>query len=115
MLAADLPRLRNTDAPIEELRFLEVAEVAALVEAAKPGDYLPLDRALYTMAAYTGLRQGELRGLRWGSVDFGRDLLHVLEGFTRGRTSSPKGKRRRSVPLAPTAAQALLELRGASH
>ena len=115
MLAADLPRLRNTDAPIEELKFLEVAEVAALVEAAKPGNYLPLDRALYTMAAYTGLRQGELRGLRWGSVDFGRDLLHVLEGFTRGRASSPKGKRRRSVPLAPTAAHALLELRSTSH
>lgn len=110
MLAADLPRLRDTDAPIKELRFLMPEEVAALIEAARPGRYHLLDRALYAVATSTGLRQGELRGLRWGQVDFGQRLVHVLEGVTRGRTSSPKGKRRRSVPLPQMAARALLEL-----
>jgi integrase len=38
-----------------------------------------------------------------------------LENVTRGRRSSPKGKRRRSVPLAPTPAKALLSLRAASQ
>ncbi|HWV85039.1 MAG TPA: tyrosine-type recombinase/integrase [Capillimicrobium sp.] len=118
MAAVDLPAhkiIETGDAPIAELHFLEPHEVRRLVDAAVDGSYRLLDRALYTMAAYTGLRQGELRGLRWRNVDFDGPTVHVLEGVTRGsRRSSPKGKRRRSVPLAPTAAQALLDLRAAS-
>jgi integrase len=67
------------------------------------------------MAAFTGLRQGELRALRWQHIDFAQAVVQVLGGLTRGRHSSPKGKRRRSVPPAPTAATALLELRAASR
>lgn len=117
MAAVDLPAHKvvgTSDAPIAELTFLEPHEVRRLADAAGQGEYHALDRALYLMAAYTGLRQGELRGLRWAHVDFGTSTVHVLEGITRGKRSSPKGKRRRSVPLAPTAAQALLELRAAS-
>lgn len=117
MAAVDLPAhkiVESGDSPIAELSFLEPHEVRQLVDNAQEGDYRALDRALYTVAAYTGLRQGELRGLRWSHVDFERSVVHVLEGLTRGRRSSPKGKRRRAVPLAPTAAQALLELQAAS-
>jgi integrase len=114
MTAADLPRLRAADRPIDELTFLEPMEVARLVLSARPGDYQTLDRALYTLAAYTGLRQGELRGLKWAHVDFDASIVHVLSGITRGAESSPKGRRRRSVPLAPTAAQTLVELRASS-
>jgi integrase len=113
MSAVDIPAhkiIEQGDTPIAALDFLEPHEVRALVEKAQEGDYQALDRALYLMAAYTGLRQGELRGLRWSHIDFASATVHVLEGITRGRRSSPKGKRRRSVPLAPTAAQALLEL-----
>jgi integrase len=110
MPAVDLPAAVS-DAPLEELSFLEPEQVSKPVE----GAYCKLDRALYLTAAYTGLRQGELRGLRWEHLDFDRSLVHVLENVTRGRRSSPKGKRRRSVPLAGTAARALLELRAASQ
>lgn len=114
MAAADLPKLADGDKPIDELTFLEPAEVERLIEAARPGAYNTLDRALYAMAAFTGLRQGELRGLLWKHIDFGQSKIQVLENITRGRRSSPKGKRRRSVPLAPTAAQLLLTLRAGS-
>lgn len=114
MTAVDLPPMHE-DRPLDELSFFEPHEVARLAAHAVEGDYRLLDRTLYVVAAYTGLRQGELRGLRWGRVDFDRSLVHVLEGFTRGRSSSPKGKRRRSVPLAPTAARALLDLRAGSE
>lgn len=117
MSAVDLPAhkvIEQGDSPIAALDFLEPHEVKRLVDAAVEGDYRLLDRALYVLAAYTGLRQGELLGLRWEHVDLERSVVHVLEGFTRGRRSSPKGKRRRSVPLAPTAAQALLALRASS-
>ena len=109
MSAVDLPSMTE-DAPLKELTFLEPDEVARLAARARPGDYFALDSALYVVAAYTGLRQGELRGLRWENVDFARSTIHVLENVTRGRRSSPKGKRRRSVPLAPSAARVLSAL-----
>jgi integrase len=115
MLGVDIPRVRNADDVIQRLRFLDTSEVAALIAAALPGAYQPLDRALYTLAAFSGLRQGELLGLLWQAVDFEAGSIHVLEGLTKGRRSSPKGRRKRVVPLAPSAAQALLELRAISH
>lgn len=115
MLGVERPVAATTDAPIAELNFLEPHEVAGLAEAARPGEYHELDRALYLLAAYSGLRQGELRGLRWRHIDFGCSTIHVLESVTRGTRSSPKGKRRRAVPLAPSAAQALLVLRAVSR
>ena len=53
--------------PAPEMRFATVAEVAALADAIPPRF-----RALVMVAAYTGLRWGELAGLRVKRVD----LLH---------------------------------------
>lgn len=61
------------------------------------------DAALYKIAAFTGLRQGELLALRWENVDFAGGLLHVRRNYTGGREKVPKGKRVRSVPLMPEA------------
>lgn len=49
-----------------------------------------------------------------GKVDFERSVIHVLESVTRGHRGSPKGKRGRSVPMAPTVATALLDLQAVS-
>ena len=59
------------------------------------------DAAIYRVAAFTGLRQGELMALRWGDVDFVGGLLHVRRNYTDGREKMPKGKRVRSVPMTP--------------
>ena len=48
-----------------EVHYLTVHEVEALASAAVDGEHQALDRALYVMAAMTGLRQGELIALRW--------------------------------------------------
>lgn len=114
MSAADLPR-PSADNPLDELRFLEPPEVARLIAHAAAGIYKELDQAIYTVAAFSGLRQGELLGLRWRHIDFDRSLIHVLENLTRGRRSTPKGKRRRVVPLAGTGAKALHALRATSN
>jgi len=113
MNAVDLAR-EGADDPLDKLSFLEPHEVASLVANSVEGSYHHLDRALYTVAAYTGLRQGELRGLNWEHIDFDRAIVHVIENVTHVHRSSPKGKRRRAVPLAPTAAQGLLDLREVS-
>ena len=43
------------------------------------------DAALFEIAAFTGLRLGELRGLRWSDVDWMRRLIHVRRSYTAAR------------------------------
>jgi integrase len=52
------------------------------------------DAAIYRVAAYSGLRQGELLALRWAHVDFVGGLLHVRRNFTGGARKGPEGKAR---------------------
>lgn len=63
----DLPRARH-----EEMLFLTAEEVRAVAEAIDPAY-----RLLVYVAAYTGLRAGELAGLQRGDVDLLRGVLHV--------------------------------------
>jgi integrase len=71
------------------------------VVRAVPDDLLgAVERPLYLTAAMTGLRQGELIGLRWLDVDWPASRIRVAESFTRGAFDSPKSHRGRSVPMA---------------
>jgi integrase len=92
------PQTRSGDFAV-----LSVAEVGALARAAESEQ----DAALFTVAAFTGLRLGELRALRWRDVDFAGHIVHVRQNFVAGEFTSPKGKRVRSVPLIDQAAVAL--------
>lgn len=57
---------------------------------------------------YTGLRMGELRGLRVEQVDLSRRLLHVTRVETRrGPVELTKGRDRRSVPMPAALAERL--------
>jgi integrase len=60
-----------------------------------------------TVAAFTGLRQGELRSLRWRDVDFVNRLVHVRRSTWRGTEDTPKSGHARSLPLIDQAAKAL--------
>jgi integrase len=77
----------------DEVRFLTPLDLEALIGAAIAGDYQELDRALYVTAAMTGLRQGELLGLRWADVDFGAQRIRMRRNFTRGEFDTPKTRR----------------------
>ena len=66
-----------------------------------PDDHLgAVERPLCLCAAMTGLRQGELIGLRWTDVDWTASRVRVAESYTRGAFDSPKSHRGRSVPMA---------------
>jgi integrase len=78
------------------------------------GDGAPLERAedaqdaeLVRVAAYAGLRQGELLALRWRDVDFTGRAVTVSRAMSAGIESSTKSGRIRRVPLADQAAAAL--------
>jgi integrase len=86
----DKPR-KSDDAPI---RVLDQSELEAVFRATPE-----TDRALYLMAAMTGLRRGELLALRWRGIDW--IAQRVRENYVRGAYGTPKSKRStRSVPLA---------------
>jgi integrase len=65
------------------------------------------DEAIFTVAAFTGLRMGELRALRWRDVDFTNRSILVRANYTRNRLTTPKSGKVRCVPLIDQAAAAL--------
>jgi integrase len=92
----------------EEIRPLTPEQVKTLFEAAK-WDRL---EALYVLAVTTGLRQGELLGLKWDDVDMEAGTLQVRRTLTTAKggpvLSAPKTKgSRRTVKLSQTALEAL--------
>jgi integrase len=94
---AELPAIPESD----EMRFLTFAELDRLIEHARPGIYREIDRALYRVAAMTGLRLGELLALRWRDVDWTAGLIRVRRNLVRGRYGTPKSRRStRAVPMA---------------
>lgn len=67
-------------------------------------------RALLTIAAFTGLRISEIRGLRWKDIDIGARKLHVRQKADayNEETGSPKTKSsRRTVPFGQFVVSAL--------
>ena len=87
--------------------------VQLILEAAKETPYY----ALFFTDAYTGLRRGELLGLRWGDVDLEKSTLSVVQTLQQLRNGEyifrePKSKRgRRQIALSPSLAIVLWEHR----
>jgi integrase len=69
----------------------------------------PSFAAWLQVAAFTGLRPGELDALRWERVDFDRDRIVVAEQFSAAtrRFDTPKNHLRREAPLTTHARTAL--------
>ena len=89
--------------------YLTAADLRRLVTAAKVHSLGPL----VTLAATTGLRQGELLGLSWADWDIGAATLTVRRSLARSWTgwelAEPKTARSRRTINLPTAATAALD------
>ncbi len=73
------------------------------------------DAEMVRIAAYAGLRQGELLALRWRDVDFAGSALTIARALSAGVESSTKSGRVRRVPLAEQAAAALKRMSRRAH
>jgi integrase len=72
-------------------------------------------RALCVCAALTGLRLGELLGLRWSDIDFSNQTLTVSHSLYRGKLVEPKTEStKRQIRMSSTLAGRLLEHRQGS-
>lgn len=107
---ADRPVIRTTETRI---KYLDQDELEMLLAVPYPDDaFGRIEPTLYLTAAMTGLRQGELLGLRWRDIDFEARRVRVVSPFVRGEFGDPKSEGSgRSVPLAERPAVALRELR----
>jgi integrase len=92
----------------KKIKPLDRQQAKTLLEAAS-GDRL---EALYVLAVHTGMREGELLGLKWEDVDLERGVLRLRRSLVRegGKTTlgdlkTPKS--RRSIRLTHAAAEAL--------
>ena len=92
-----------------EVTYLAPEMVRRLIDGTAAMEFGPL----YTLAASTGLRLGELLGLSWDSVDFERGSLTVRQSLARDGKggwclAEPKSRRsRRTIPLPGMARAAL--------
>jgi integrase len=101
------PRVRRP----AQIEVLGAAQVAALVAAAAD----ECDAVAFCLAAYAGLRIGEILALRWRDVSLEQHTVHVRENWTRGETTTPKSGRERAVPMAEEIASRLSTLRERGH
>jgi integrase len=92
----------------KEISPLDGKQTQTLLKAVS-GDRL---EALYVLAVHTGMREGELLGLKWEDVDLERGVLRLRHALVReggrvklGDLKTPKS--RRSVRLTHAAAEAL--------
>jgi integrase len=89
-----------------DIQVFSPEEVWALVRAAGS----EADAAIFLTAAFTGLRRGELLGLRWRDVDFAGSTIRVRASYAAGKLTTPKSGKVRAVPMAPDVASALAKL-----
>jgi len=93
------PTVKKTETRIQ---FLEQPELEKLLDAPYPDDaFGRIEPTLYLTAEMTGLRQGELLGLRWRDVDVEARKIRGVSPYVRGEFGDPKSAGSgRSVPMA---------------
>lgn len=98
----------------KEMQTLSAAEVQQLL------DYLHEQQhrleALFILALWTGLRQGEALALRWRDIELDTGILHVNASLRYHHRQFdfqlPKNKKKRDIKLAPEVIAALHQHKG---
>jgi integrase len=97
-------------------RLLEVGtDIPTVADVRKMLDAAPslFSRTVITVAAFSGLRSSELRGLRWSDIDFKSGRITVKQAMTRQQTAKgPKSDAgRRTIPVMKVVINTLKEWR----
>lgn len=98
--ACELPRMTKRD-----IKPLTENEMSAFISEISEGE--PLE-SLFTVALFTGMREGEICGLSWDAVDFEKGTITVKQQIQKGKTkgsvyfiSTTKSDKARQLTVAP--------------
>jgi len=96
----------------EEMKTWTAVEAQQFLEVASQSVYGPI----WLVSLFTGMRRGELLGLRWQDVDWERSVLSVRQGVSLLNGTPEEGglkskSARREVPIEPEVVAALREHR----
>jgi integrase len=97
-----MPEIDWLKIPVPEFDFLDFGEADRLILHA--GDAW---RCMITVALLTGMRLGELLGLRWIDVDLSAGRIVVRQSYVDGVFGLPKSGKPREIPLGEDAIAAL--------
>ncbi len=90
-----VPEIEWLKAPKPAFEFLDFEEAERLLAGAD-AEWRPM---LLT-ALRTGMRRGELMGLRWEDVDLVAGQIHVRQAVSRGVIGTPKSGKARTIPMS---------------
>jgi len=92
------PRVKKLKCPPARTDYLSWEESRRLLDASNG-----ITHDMILLALRTGMRQGEIKGLQWTSIDWQRCLIVVRHSrYDRtGELGSPKSNRERYIPMHP--------------
>jgi integrase len=79
----------------KEVNPMRRADFEAILAAAAPSA-----RLAFQLAAFAGLRAGEVRGLRWPDIDWVAKTLTIRRSVSSGFETTPKSHHQRRIPLS---------------
>jgi integrase len=111
--AAEVEKPKRTSSEEQkEIVVLSPEQIQALFDNARDLK----DKVMFVTAVLTGMRQGEILGLKWSDIDWSDSQINVRRTYNHGRFYEPKSKAsKRKIDLAPQLVKALKEWKLASH
>lgn len=82
--------------PDDEFDFYDKDETVRFLECAEPKFY-----TFFFAAFRTGMREGELFGLRWTDVDFRNGIIFIRQNYVKKHFGTPKSGKSRPIPMTP--------------
>jgi integrase len=87
----------------EEMKILTPKEVGLFLQHVKPRH-----KTFFLAAVLTGMRRGELLGLKWGDINWHDSQIHVKRSLWKGQFVTPKSIRsKRKIDMSPHLAMEL--------
>lgn len=91
-----VPKMKRLRVEPRTIEFLSERECRRLLSYREES----VLHSMIAAARYTGMRNAELRALRWSDVDFDRQQISVRHAFSLNELTSPKNNRVRHIPMA---------------
>lgn len=104
---ADRPRTQGKERQNgKKIQILTPPEISSFLDKAKTQKY----KMLFSLAIFSGARQGELLGLKWSDIDWQNNQIHIQRTFNNGAffiTKTHEGNRK--IDIGPSTMKALKE------